>query len=154
MDRRLPYHELTRQELECEVRVIQEEVDKIEHSGSKKPLETLAQFFSNWNSGEFPKISTLVETVLANLPTFLKGVGEFTFRNKVHTFSPEAAIALGKCLSHALALELDKSLARTRGHLELLREYEKLYRREIRERGLLTFTDLPILLQPRVTYLP
>ena len=143
-----PYHELTRQELECEVRVIQEEVDKIEHSGSKKPLETLAQFFSNWNSGEFPKISTLVETVLANLPTFLKGVGEFTFRNKVHTFSPEAAIALGKCLSHALALELGKSLARTRGHLELLREYEKLYRREIRERGLLTFTDLPILLQP------
>ena len=48
-----PYHELTRQELECEVRVIQEEVDKIEHSGSKKPWKLWPSFFPTGILGSF-----------------------------------------------------------------------------------------------------
>ena len=144
------YKILSKEEFEQNVRTIQNEIPAVKetHGSMANTVRNLANTLTEWLPGESLKSNKLVDAVFGNLISFLKGVGQFSSSNKVHSFSPDGSKALGKCFTHILAYQVQQSIERTKGYVKLLREYEELYRQEIRERGLLTFSDLPILLQP------
>jgi ATP-dependent helicase/nuclease subunit A len=113
-----------------------------------KGLRSALKNFREWLPGKSPDLGNLAANALANLEIFKAGKGTLPWGKSEYTLPPEVSRAVGELLEDRLRRELDVLLPRTAGLARILHQYEDLYNRNVRGKGLLTFEDFPVLLDP------
>ncbi|MDE0820582.1 MAG: UvrD-helicase domain-containing protein, partial [Opitutales bacterium] len=143
-----PYTSLDEPDRSRHIEVFKSEISTVEHGTIRNSLNRFISKLEKWNPGGKIDIPKCIQVAWQDISAFRQGNGYCTHGSREFPLSSALASAIGILLSDILARELDVRLERTSGRLQLLRAYEDLYRKEVRERGLLTFADLPVLLNP------
>ena len=143
-----PYTSLDEPDRSRHIKVFKSEISTVEHGTIRNSLNRFISKLEKWNPGGKIDIPKCIQVAWQDISAFRQGNGYCTHGSREFPLSSPLASAIGILLSDILARELDVRLERTSGRLQLLRAYEDLYRKEVRERGLLTFADLPVLLNP------
>ena len=112
-------------------------------------VKSACKAIGNWLPGKPPSsLPTLAQAALADLETYKAGNGSHPWGKQTYALPSPVSTALGKLLEDRLRRELDVLLPRTAGLARILRQYEDIYNRNVRGKGLLTFEDFPVLLDP------
>ena len=121
-----------------------------QHKRARPAWEKEADRLQQWEPGkDLLGTGSLLPQAFEGLARMESGAWTFQFYKKEFKPAAEFQHTLGNLLRHCLAAELNRLLERTRGVYGILQEYEGRYDAAVRRQGMLTFSDLPVLLAPR-----
>ncbi len=118
------------------------------HAGGRDRLERFFDQTRDWQPGKAlpPDTSYLFNNAAPVLPQLADGEAEVTIERKKVLLQGEAAKALAGLVAGWIGHEIHNKLTETSGLHGVLASYDESYDRLFRSRGMLGFTDFPLLL--------
>ena len=126
-------------------------LDDTKYKVAKRCLKTLGKFLSNEAAGNIPgDVTTILDHLNKNNDgNWLFGTGELKYIRspKLNFEDPGPAEHIRKAFKAIIAVQLERAKKKSRAVYSLMQKFDKIYSREARENGILTFKDLPYMLR-------
>ena len=94
------------------------------------------------------ELHSVAKQIIANLDAWRAGSAELTYSKKAYPLTPAVQQAAAALVSQYIHETIDYRLKEASAVRHFLGHYHEAYQREVRGRGLLTFSDVTALLQP------
>jgi ATP-dependent exoDNAse (exonuclease V) beta subunit len=94
------------------------------------------------------ELHSVAKQIIANLDSWSAGTAELTYSKKAYPVSPAVQQAAAALVTQYIHETIDYRLKEASAVRHFLGHYHEAYQREVRGRGLLTFSDVTTLLQP------
>ena len=148
-------HILSVDEKKCDL-AIKDLEDWVANNVSKDKVKekwlSFIQAVKTWNPGApIPKdIESMIERCSDQWSLIHEKNFELKFWRDVYTLDKKSSEALYLILKRIISLELKRKLEITQGIYSILRNYDDIYRRGVRSKGKLTFSDVQRILDPKL----
>lgn len=116
------------------------------HKSWQGSWDKLMGVLETYEPGNIGADLPLAKQLLPNLADLLAGEAEIEYSKKQIAFRGELATLTGTLLARCIGAEIRLRLTQTGGLHKVMRRYEDAYRRDVRGRGMLGFTDLTMVL--------